>query len=327
MHFDFLNKLKNKIRNLDLYYLNFALKHQVKAMLFGRKEFCRSYDNNDNLFWLRRQLHALEKALTMRDFAKEEFGKSYVQKLVITYIRLKQKGRDESTLQWAEQVFYAYFEKVTSRELDKFKEMFLNNTAQIKINNYYKSRKEYNQSKIGFNELLTLAKQRRSIRWFIDKKVEIEKIYEAIELALLSPSSCNQQSFRLRLIENEKLMKEILDIPGGMSGYTHQIPLIILVTGLYRAYPNYADRNLPIIDASFFAMVFEFALETLGLSSTTINWSQTNKTDKEVRRKIALDLDEFVIFCIAVGYADENALVATSGKRSIQDMVIKEVHK
>ena len=72
-----------------------------------------------------------------------------------------------------------------------------------------------NQTK-NFKEL---ALNRNSVRDYQDTAVDLEKINEAIQIATKSPSVCNRQSTRVRVIRDCSLIKKALDIQGGFKGY------------------------------------------------------------------------------------------------------------
>jgi hypothetical protein len=67
-------------------------------------------------------------------------------------------------------------------------------------------------------------------------------------------------------------------------------------------------------------MSFVFALETLGLSSTLINWPDLEPLELKMRKAIGLDLSERVVMLIAVGYDDPTALVPFSQKKELDSI-------
>ena len=60
-------------------------------------------------------------------------------------------------------------------------------------------------------ELDDCIKNRRSVRSFLAKKVEIEKIGLILEAATFAPSSGNLQNWRFIVVDNEKKKEEIAD--------------------------------------------------------------------------------------------------------------------
>ena len=67
-------------------------------------------------------------------------------------------------------------------------------------------------------------------------------------------------------------------------------------------------------------MSFMLALETLGLSSCSINWPDIE--DKEIIMEKHLNLNKYQrpLMCMAVGYPDMEGKVAFSQKRSINNI-------
>jgi nitroreductase len=71
------------------------------------------------------------------------------------------------------------------------------------------------------------------------------------------------------------------------------------------------------VDASLAVMPFMMALETLGLSSSPINWPDFEPLERKMQKTLHLEDDERVIMLIAVGYADPEGLVAFSQKKEL----------
>ncbi len=64
-------------------------------------------------------------------------------------------------------------------------------------------------------------------------------------------------------------------------------------------------------------MSFLFALETLGLSSCTINWPDFEPLEARMQKILGLDITERVVMLIAVGYAHPETLVPYSEKKQL----------
>ena len=59
--------------------------------------------------------------------------------------------------------------------------------------------------------LLDLVKQRRSIRNYLDKPVEREKIIACLEAARLAPSACNSQPWKFIVVDDETVKNNLCD--------------------------------------------------------------------------------------------------------------------
>ncbi|MEX0914056.1 MAG: nitroreductase family protein, partial [Demequina sp.] len=120
--------------------------------------------------------------------------------------------------------------------------------------------------------------------------------------------------------DNPEDVQRVAGIPMGASGYAHQIPTVIVVKGDLSNYFSPRDRHVPYIDASLATMGFIYALETLGLSSSVINWPDLEPLEAKMAKTLGLKPHERVIMLLAVGYADPESLVAYSKKKSLENM-------
>ncbi len=71
-------------------------------------------------------------------------------------------------------------------------------------------------------------KNRRSLRRFLDKKIEPEIINQIIESANWAPSACNIQGWRFIIVDDQKLKEKIVERGG--TKFIKEAPLGILVT-------------------------------------------------------------------------------------------------
>ena len=55
-----------------------------------------------------------------------------------------------------------------------------------------------------------LMNKRESVRGYLDKPVEREKIEKIIECARLSPSACNAQPWKFVVVDNKEIVEKIL---------------------------------------------------------------------------------------------------------------------
>src|SRR5690606_25590241 len=101
-----------------------------------------------------------------------------------------------------------------------------------------------------YEDFYKLTKYRRSVRWFLDKKVPHELVEKAVLAALQSPSACNRQPFEYFIIEKPDLLKEVVNIPMGIKGYQDNIPMLVVAVGNLDAYFDERDRHVIYIDAS-----------------------------------------------------------------------------
>ena len=81
-----------------------------------------------------------------------------------------------------------------------------------------------------------LINKRESVRGYLDKPVEKEKIEKIIECARLSPSACNAQPWKFVVVNDkdilEKVAKKLYDpLVSGINKFALTSPVFIVVVG------------------------------------------------------------------------------------------------
>jgi nitroreductase len=318
----------------SLYYFLFSpgFRREHQAVLAGKVKHLREAGElKANYYLLVRNTHRLEKGLLMKP-RREIFAKEYLRETVDSYIGIMKKQAHENNVQlkWFTDVLDNYFEETGNDEVInaqrgryfKFKESlngtFSNLDGDSKSIPYYRNVEQF--SKIPYEEFYKLNKQRRSVRWFIDKEVPRELIDKAILAAIQAPSACNRQPFEYRILDDPNLVEKAAIIPMGTAGYAHNLKVFVVVVGNLDAYFDERDRHLIYIDASLANMALMLALETLGLSSCPINWPDIEKKENQMAKLLKLKSYQRPVMCLGIGYADPAGMVAFSEKRELEQI-------
>ena len=315
----------------SLYYAFISNKFQREhqEMILGKLTYERNLqENRQPRYLLRRNIHRLEKGLLMRP-QKDIFGTDYIVETVNAYDKIIKFSslpfNQNEELNWAHDVLVKYFSNVGSQlEIESSKRKFLeiNKSQQLsqECTRVPYKKEDNEKSSVIFDDFLVLTKQRKSVRWFLDKPVSREAIDKALLAASMSPSGCNRQPYEFRIFDSSEAVQEIASLPGGAVGFKDNIPAIAVIIGKFEAFFDERDRHLIYIDSSLASMSFILALETLGLSSCAINWPDNKDAEKRISNKLALKPGERVIMLIAFGYADPNRLVAYAQKKNIDEL-------
>lgn len=298
--------------------INDRLSYKFDALYWG---ITLNRETKNNVHNFRRNVHRLEKGLSYQKI-KDLFAEDYI---IETVNFLKEDRElntlDASTRSWGISVLDLYFATCThSTKISEAYRLYQN--LEFKpINGKYIPYLSSNRPtlSVSYKSLYQLALRRRSIRYYLHKPVEPHIIQEAMQIASLSPSACNRQSFKFLFFNEAEKVSRISSIPGGVNGY--ELPSIIIVVGKYRGYFDVRDINAPIIDASLAVMAFIFALETLGLSSVCINWPNLPDRERNIRQLIELEQDEIVIMMIGIGYSDPVGKVPYSAKKDLDNLL------
>jgi nitroreductase len=277
---------------------------------------------------LRRNIHRLEKGLIMENrrplFALDYIGET-VENYVLVTTQSKAASADLREIHWAHDVLVEYFSAVDASHplIRKLKGKFDSLPAPGDILGLGSMAPYDSKTRAGlkippYEEFLNLTQKRRSVRWFADKKVPREAIDKALSAAFLAPSACNRQPFKYRVFDDPALVKEIANIPFGTTGYANNLPVVIVVTGDLSDFFSARDRHTIYIDTSLSAMAFMLALETLGLSSITINWPDFGLLETRMQKKLHLKAYERPVLLLGVGYAKDEGRIPYSQKKPLE---------
>ena len=151
---------------------------------------------------------------------------------------------------------------------------------------------------------MKLLKNRRSIRQYLDKAVEQEKIEILIEAALRSPSSRSLNPWEFIVVTNKQKLHELsISKPHG-AGFLKDAPLGIVVI----ADPEKCD--VWVEDSSIASILIQLAAESIGLKSCWIQirkrfYKDTTTSGDRIKEILGIPENYSVESIIAIGYPDE----------------------
>lgn len=311
------------------FFISGKFRREHHSVLAGREQHVREIkEEKAHFYTLVRNTHRIEKGLLMKP-RRNVFALDFIAETVSHFLILCKVPHlsSDPQIQWSYDVLKEYFE-VTSKHpiIEEQRKQFLSASNTLLGNTLEPDnlipyeRNEKKKPNIPFEDFLALTRYRRSVRWFLNKPVPHDLIDKALMAARQSPSACNRQPFEYKIIDEPELLAKVADLPMGIRGYEHNIPMMIVVVGNLDAYFNERDRHLVYIDASLANMVFMLALETLGLSSCPINWPDIESLEKRMEKVLNLKKFQRPIMCMAVGYPDPQGKVAYSEKRTIEKL-------
>jgi len=152
--------------------------------------------------------------------------------------------------------------------------------------------------------VMSLIQKRRSIRKFLDKPIEAEKIDLLIEAALRAPSSRDLNPWEFVVVTNRELLAKLSKAKQHGSAFLKNAPLGICVC----ADPERCD--VWVEDASIASIFIHLAAESLGLGSCWIQIRERMHDEKKSSRDYVSELLHIpakmqVESIIAVGYPAE----------------------
>lgn len=297
---------------------------EQSAVLRGRRNYYRN-KNRDRLSHveLRRNIHRLEKGIIMIP-RREVFARDYITETVEFYesaakqCRVAPETMDASEMAWAHDVLTEYFRVNTGSHpiVDSARERFAMIDFTASSGDKIPHAKTQT-STVSYEQLQELAMQRRSVRWFAQKEVPRGLIDKALLVARQSPTACNRLPYEFRVFDDPQMVRTVANLPFGTAGYADNIPVVVVVVGKLESYFSPRDRHAIYVDSSLAAMSFMFGLETLGLSSSVINWPDFEPLEAKMQKTLGLDVSDRVVMLIAVGYSHADGLVPFSQKKEL----------
>ncbi|MGO4922423.1 nitroreductase family protein [Bifidobacterium choerinum] len=165
-----------------------------------------------------------------------------------------------------------------------------------------------------------LNEHRHSIREFAETPITLAQLQPAIESAMRTPSVCNRQPTRVRVILNKGVIEKALSIQGGLNGYPTP-PALILLTADNRVFMAPQEHNEGYTDAGLFGMNLLLALEAEGIGSCPLNTMFRKGPERATRALLRIPANESLIMYIAVGHFPEECTTCVSRRLPAEDIV------
>jgi len=171
--------------------------------------------------------------------------------------------------------------------------------------------------------LLDLLKHRKSVRDFLDRPVEREKIMMCLEAARLAPSACNSQPWKFIIVDDKQLKNSLCAAAFSgiysMNSFCKTAPVIVVVIsekskfsarigGMFRGTKYY------LIDIGIAVEHFVLQAEDLGLGTCWIGWFN----ERRVKTILNIPQDKKIDIIIALGYYDRTKLGPEHGREPIE---------
>lgn len=311
-----------------VYYKFFssAFSREQAAVGAGIAKYNQDSGSGQDLFLLRRNIHMLEKGLTMRP-RRDSFGHDYIERTVRSFAAAS-SGEGSSLMastevHWMYSVLHDYFEatvRSTDPRVQSLRGTFdalsieLGPRLELGCGPHTPS---VDVPPVGIEALTGLAERRKSVRWFTDQPVSREIVDRAIRVGAESPTACNRQPYRFEVVDDPASVAKVAAIPMGTNGYRDQIAGLVVVVGDLSAFFDERDRHLIYVDGCLAAMGLVYGFEAQGIGTCCINWPDIPEKEAAMASLLGLSRHERVIMLLAYGYADATALVPNSAKKDL----------
>ncbi|MEZ9708136.1 nitroreductase family protein [Vibrio breoganii] len=303
-----------------------------QCAIFDLKRFNQFYSSKydsdltrENLSaWILQDKHRIEKALTLPK-PRLKFGEIAVTRLI------QNLNRYLAEFGTSEEFYFGIGALRAYKEFHKQSGVTIPNFFDVgELSEYFSDNMSARVGTIGNSELNKLhtknytdvfkefCLERYSCRNYKPDLVSGEEFKKVMELAIKAPSVCNRQHWKVRVFTGEE-KNRILKYQNGNIGFTENIPHVALVVSDLSAFYKANERNQPFVDGGIFAMNFIYALRAYDISSCALNWCNDVFVDKDFYKQGYLRNSETVVLAVAFGYESEDARLAKSPRKNVQE--------
>jgi nitroreductase len=173
-----------------------------------------------------------------------------------------------------------------------------------------------------FTELLT---KRQSVRKYINKPIEKEKLEQIIEACRLAPSASNSQPWKMIIVDEPELKNKVADATFNKTvSFNKFVPeaavIAVIVIERPRVITQIAgflkDREFPLIDIGILSEHFCLKATELGLGTCMLGWFN----EKKIKSLLQIPRKKRIGLAISLGYAPEDYKQREKIRKSTEEM-------
>ncbi len=125
-----------------------------------------------------------------------------------------------------------------------------------------------------------ISQSRYSIREFAEHPIKLTDIEKALKLCERTPSACNRQSWKIHIVANKKMKRELFELQLGCNGFYDKMQYAILICGDL-SYYGFPEFNQVYVDGGLYAMNLMYALNFYDIATIPLTMQHKHcHTDK-----------------------------------------------
>ena len=162
-------------------------------------------------------------------------------------------------------------------------------------------------------DFLELVKTRRSVREYLAKPVEQEKIERCLEAARLAPSACNAQPWRFITVDEPGLKDAVANKTfGAIVSFNSFVPQAPVIVAVVMERPNLAARiggalkgkQFNLIDIGIATAHFCLQAAAEGLGTCILGWFD----ERAIKKLLGVPRTKRIGLLITLGYSKTDAI-------------------
>lgn len=287
-----------KIDSAKLELINYYKKFSKYSFIDGKCETKKQYEAS-----IIRLYHTIEKGLAYDDF-RAGFGETNVNLLIDTLKSYGEQFDISCTFyETALSCLYEYIRKnaecgyVNEKLFSRIKSL----PGRANESGGTVLFKPLDEDELKTLNYFDFVKNRKSIRHFTGEAVDIEKVKDAIRIAQYTPSACNRQGWKTRIISDKEIVQKVLANQNGNKGFGQEIDKLLIVTADLRCFQRSRETFQAYIDGGMYAESVLNALHYKKIGSIPLSASLTKVQDENVRKIVGIHEAEVLILFIGIG--------------------------
>lgn len=171
-----------------------------------------------------------------------------------------------------------------------------------------------------------LIQERQSVRKYLDKPVEEEKLKLCLDAARLAPSASNSQPWTFVVVNNPELLKQLAPLSSGplnsFNLFVDQAPVVVAMVMekpklLTELGGRLKKKEFPLMDIGIAAEHFCLQATELGLGTCMLGWFD----EAGIKKLLQIPKNKSLALLITLGYAPENYRMRKKIRKSFGDVV------
>ncbi len=139
---------------------------------------------------------------------------------------------------------------------------------------------------LSADDLLRFMQERRSCRFFLEKRVPESVVERIIEAAIEAPWSCNRMALQVYSYTLPQRAADVLKCFNGFTAFSSYVPCAFVFCVDLRAYSMPQEIFVPHLDVGLAAENAALMATALGVSMAFLSWGSSNCARDEQLRKI-----------------------------------------
>jgi len=174
--------------------------------------------------------------------------------------------------------------------------------------------------------LIELINDRQSVRRYLDKPVEKDKLDRCLEAASQAPSACNAQPWRFIVVDDPSLVKKVAretwNKIAPFNKFVEQAPMILVITiEKSPLVPSIGSRiknkEYPLIDIGIAAEHFCLQATEEGLGTCMLGWFN----EKKIQKLLNIPRGRSIGLLISAGYAPDDYKMRKKIRKALTKVV------